>query len=94
MEVLAAFVREHAQKWPLPPDHDGPDLDRTARLDVQAALTVIGRRYATRDTRAIDLTGADLTGARWSRAVPAPVGWKLDIGTGRLVAAGSDPGQM
>jgi len=91
MEVLAAFVREHAGKWPPPPGHDGQDQERTARLDVQATLTVIGRRYATRDIRRIDLAGADLTGARWSRAVPAPEGWKLDTGTGRLVAAGSDP---
>ena len=68
--------------------------ERTARLDVQAALTVIGRRYATRDTRAIDLTGADLTEAKWSKAVPAPMGWELDTGTGRLVEAGSDPEQM
>ena len=94
MEVLAAFVREHAQKWPPPPGHDGQNRERTARLDVQAALTVIGRRYATRDTRAIDLTGADLAEAKWSKAVPAPMGWELDAGTGRLVEAGSDPEQM
>ena len=90
MEVLAAFVREHAQKWPRHRVMTARTRERTGRLDVQAALTVIGRRYATRDTRVIDLAGADLTGARWSRAVPAPVGWKLDTGTGRLVAAGSD----
>jgi hypothetical protein len=77
MEVLAAFVREHAEKWPLPPGHDGQDRERTARIDVQAALTAIGRRYATRDIGRIDLTDADLTGARWSRAVPAPEGCQL-----------------
>ena len=63
MSVLAAFVREHS---------------RPAQPDVQAALTVIGRRASDRDREPIDLTGADLarlrlpgadlTGARLARA--------------------------
>jgi uncharacterized protein YjbI with pentapeptide repeats len=36
---------------------------RSTRPDVQAALTVVGRREAKRDIRAIDLTRADLSGA-------------------------------
>jgi len=45
MSVLAAFVREHSHP---------------AQPDVQAALTVIGRRASDRDREPIDLTGADL----------------------------------
>jgi pentapeptide repeat protein len=63
MSVLAAFVREHSHP---------------AQPDVQAALTVLGRRASERDREPIDLTGADLarlrlpgadlTGARLARA--------------------------
>ena len=63
MSVLAAFVREHSHP---------------AQPDVQAALTVLGRRARERDREPIDLTGADLarlrlpgadlTGARLARA--------------------------
>src|SRR5215469_7014250 len=46
MEVLAAFIREHSrEKWP--PLELAADDDRNARTtrpDVQAAVTVIGRR--------------------------------------------------
>jgi uncharacterized protein YjbI with pentapeptide repeats len=55
MEVLTAFVR-------------GAEVERTPparpRPDVQAALTVIGRRTADHDTRDIDLSHTDLHGAR------------------------------
>ena len=63
MSVLAAFVRGHSHP---------------AQPDVQAALTVLGRRASERDREPIDLTGADLarlrlpgadlTGARLARA--------------------------
>jgi pentapeptide repeat protein len=49
MSVLAAFVREHSHP---------------AQPDVQAALTVIGRRAGDRDREPIDLTGADLARLR------------------------------
>jgi hypothetical protein len=49
MSVLAAFVREHSHP---------------AQPDVQAALTVIGRRASDRDREPIDLTGADLARLR------------------------------
>jgi len=49
MSVLAAFVREHSHP---------------AQPDVQAALTVIGRRARDRDREPIDLTGADLARLR------------------------------
>ena len=91
MEVLTAFIRDHSHE-PWPVDKDGvQDGEKKTRPDVQAAATVVGRRYATRDIGRIDLDGADLAGARWSRAVPVPEDWKLDTGTGRLVAAASDP---
>ena len=63
MEVLTAFIREHSrEQWP-PPEPDGAEPERSTRPDVQAALTVVGRRDAERDVQSIDLTGADLTRA-------------------------------
>lgn len=87
MEVLTTFVREHSrEQWP-PPDSPrttwitwrgrfrtgGRQQERLTRPDVQAAVTVLGRRDARRDIQPIhlngaDLTGADLTGARLSGA--------------------------
>jgi Pentapeptide repeats (8 copies) len=73
MEVLTAFVREHSHKpWP-PPDSGGREPERWPRPDVQAALTVVGRRDAQRDIQPMDLTGtdlarADLHGANFTRA--------------------------
>ncbi len=67
MEVLSAFVREHArEEWPGPEGLIWPD--------VQAALTVIGRRDQKRDIRPIDLTAAilhyaDLAEAKLAGAV-------------------------
>jgi hypothetical protein len=138
MEMLTAFIREHSrEQWP-PPGHQG-QTRRWTRRDVQAAVTVIGRRDAKHDipgrsldlyyanlTRAsivganlrrailrrveltgadlsgailaetdlidvnlhdANLTGADLTGAKWTAGSPAPEGWKLDTGSGRLTRA-------
>ena len=77
MEVLTAFVREHSrEQWP-PPDSPratwitwrgrfrtgGRAQERFTRPDVQAAVTVLGRRDARRDIQPIHLNGADLTGA-------------------------------
>ena len=63
MEVLAAFVREHSrEQWP--PSVPGGEMpERSTRPDVQAAITVIGRRDVRRDRGWINLAGADLTGA-------------------------------
>jgi len=72
IEVLTAFIREHSREpWP-PPDPVGevaPGLfraeenwERATRPDVQAALTVVGRRDSLRDILWIDLGGADLRG--------------------------------
>jgi hypothetical protein len=73
MEVLTAFIREHSHEpWP-PPDSGGREPERSTRPDVQAALTVIGRRDAKRDIQPMNLTGTDLTradlhGANFTRA--------------------------
>ena len=78
MEVLTAFIREHSrEQWP-PSDAGSTEQERFTRPDVQAAVTVTGRRDAKRDILPIDLTGADLTrvdltganlaGARLTRA--------------------------
>jgi uncharacterized protein YjbI with pentapeptide repeats len=57
MEVLSAFIRQRSY------DQGPADSGRPIRCDVQAALTVIGRRDQKRDIRPIDLTGANLTRA-------------------------------
>lgn len=70
MEVLAAFIREHSHE----PRGSTRPLDGHAgsapgpRPDIQAALTVIGRRDATRDQQPVDLDGADLSRAQLSGA--------------------------
>ncbi|TDC64757.1 pentapeptide repeat-containing protein [Actinomadura sp. GC306] len=60
--VLAAFVREHSHD---PDAHGsaGPRGRNRIRPDLQAALTVVGRRSAEHDTDRLDLGGADLTHA-------------------------------
>ena len=81
MEVLTTFVREHSrEQWP-PSAEDESGDDATGhgmRPDVEAALTVIGRRNARHDSQpvnlidahigAADLGGAQLVGARLGRA--------------------------
>jgi hypothetical protein len=79
MEVFASFVRERSKEhWPPP---GTSQTDRYTRPDIQAAMTVIGRRNAERDIpdRPIDLyhailiranlRGANLRGAILSRVV-------------------------
>jgi uncharacterized protein YjbI with pentapeptide repeats len=71
MEVLAAFIREHSrEQWPPASSvQPGAELSgRTTRPDVQAALTVIGRRNTRQDRQPIDLTRANLTRANLTNA--------------------------
>ena len=71
MDVLAAFIREHSHEpWP-PSDPAGRERARSTRPDVQAALTVVGRRDAKRDIERINLGGADLTRADLTGATSA-----------------------
>jgi Pentapeptide repeats (8 copies) len=58
-EVLAAFIREHSR------DQRPPHLPRP---DIQAAITVIGRRDSKRDRGPINLVGAYLFCADLARA--------------------------
>jgi uncharacterized protein YjbI with pentapeptide repeats len=78
VEVLAAFIREHARNRPAEPGHH--EERKTAEwqgqplsTDVQAALTVLGRRPSRPEPRQIDLSKADLrradlTGLRFTGA--------------------------
>jgi uncharacterized protein YjbI with pentapeptide repeats len=60
MEVLTAFIREHSREpWPLP-GPAGPPPEPFIRPDVQAALTVVGRRDRKRDILFVDISGAKL----------------------------------
>ena len=71
MAVLTAFVREHSREpWPTP-DSGAQEGPRSTRPDVQAAVTVVGRRDTRHDIpfQHIDLTGADLGGARLIGAI-------------------------
>jgi uncharacterized protein YjbI with pentapeptide repeats len=74
MEILAAYVREHAP-WPARAA-GGPGGPRARpATDVQAALTILGRRILAHDTDApialghTALAGASLTGAHLERAL-------------------------
>jgi hypothetical protein len=62
VEVLAAFIRERTADPTH--DHEGelPDY-RSLATDVQAALTVLGRRPIRRERNVVDLRSADLCGA-------------------------------
>lgn len=61
IEVLIAFVREHChEQWPpLPADYQpGAARPRRAtRPDVQAAMTVVGRRNPRHDRQRVNLVG-------------------------------------
>src|SRR5215470_5717696 len=83
MEVLAACIREHSGKqWPELPKAPGAESpERTTRPDIQAAVTVIGRRDATHDVRPIDLNGANLTRANLAHANLAHAGFTRAIFT-------------
>jgi uncharacterized protein YjbI with pentapeptide repeats len=71
IEVLAAFVRDHShEQWPeAAADQPGTDPpQRKTRPDMQAAVTVIGRRDRQQDRQNINLSGSDLTGASFEKA--------------------------
>ena len=63
-------------------DFAGADLAGADLTFAVAAADVDGANFA----------GARLDGARWPDNVPVPGGWKLDAGSGRLKAAGTEPG--
>jgi hypothetical protein len=101
MDVLAALIRERShEQWPLaeqgdatsaqqpPADPPRVTFPRSPRPDIQAALTVIGRRNRKNDRQRIDLHGADLAGADLTRGYLAEailIG--ADLNHARLAAA-------
>jgi hypothetical protein len=60
-EVLCAYVREHARKDPKRPQ--SVEL-REHALDVEAAMTVLGRRDVSADDPLLDLHEVDLSGSK------------------------------
>ena len=63
MEVLSAFIHAHSREpWP-PPGPDGEEYKRRIRPDIQAAVTVVGRRDARFDVRPVNLSDARLLSA-------------------------------
>ena len=73
MEVLTAFIPRALTRAMAAADPGGREPERSTRPDVQAALTVAGRREAKRDIQPMNLTGTDLTradlhGANFTRA--------------------------
>jgi uncharacterized protein YjbI with pentapeptide repeats len=63
MEVLTAFIREHPRTPP-----DVSSAQRRPPADLQAAVSVVGRRTVEHDIRTVDLSGADLVGAALKKA--------------------------
>ena len=88
MEVLTAFIREHSREpWP-PSDPGGQEQARSTRPDVQAAVTVVGRRDAERDILRINLAAADLTARTSSaRTSPARTSTGANLADANLTAA-------
>ena len=85
MEVLSTFVRDHSREPLSAPADDEPVADVPkcgTRPDVQAAVTVIGRRNATQDRRPVNLAHADLTGADLRGAILARPELVGDLTTG------------
>jgi Pentapeptide repeats (8 copies) len=71
MEVLAAFVREHSREQREPSADNQPGVVPAERMispDVQAAVTVIGRRNAKHDRQPVNLSGAVLAFVNLNKA--------------------------
>ena len=70
MEILTAYVREHARREP-PPEDQQPAVDEPRlATDIQAVLTVLGRRRTEYDPpgEGPDLGSTDLHGAKLYKA--------------------------
>ena len=80
IEVLSAFIREHShEQWP-PPGSAGVVPERSTHPDIQASLTVVGRREPKRDIQILDLPGVNLNKANLGRARLAGANlWGVDF---------------
>jgi hypothetical protein len=68
-QVTDRYIREHShERSPVPGVVDTFTPEPTIRPDVQAALTVIGRRDTTHDRQRINLMSTDLRGADLAHA--------------------------
>src|SRR5664280_2440027 len=90
VEVLAAYIRQHAPPASLDEAKtaDSPTLPSSPDADVQAALTVLGRRAAVAAENHIDLTGAHLAGAQlgWADLTGANL-HRANLTRARLIGA-------
>jgi uncharacterized protein YjbI with pentapeptide repeats len=69
VEILTAFIREHTKPdTGATPSSNKVPSSRTVAADVQAALTVLGRRNSERDRGRLYLHGTNLQGAELSEA--------------------------
>jgi uncharacterized protein YjbI with pentapeptide repeats len=70
MEILTAFVRENAPKKPEEKKTEDTQQILKIRTDIQAALTVIGRRNYKddRENEILNLNNTNLTGANLNKA--------------------------
>ncbi len=69
MEVLSAFLREAAFSEPVNPNRSKVPKFVRAQSDIQAAITVIGRRsWIEQELLPLDLKGVDLEGCNLFRA--------------------------
>jgi uncharacterized protein YjbI with pentapeptide repeats len=64
IEVLATFVRENGRELWRPPTPRPGEGSRGTRPDVQAAIAVIGRRSSANDRWIVDISAANLYGAK------------------------------
>jgi uncharacterized protein YjbI with pentapeptide repeats len=70
IEILTAYIREHTQpsnQYPTSNEDNSPAVEKRVATDVQAALTVLGRRTLAHDPSEpwrVDLGGAHLERAR------------------------------
>ena len=90
MEVLAAFIREHSaeKRALLKPNLEFPESVPSPSPDVQAAITVIGRRDRKSDRDPINLINTNLAGAVLDGSDVRGVQLAgADLGHARLVGA-------
>jgi hypothetical protein len=87
MEVLSAYVRENTSEVPTEekPPEGSPFFIQGPRVEIQAALTVIGRREEREETGNIDLRRANLRGASlWLARLGGASLWEVNLQNANL----------